>query len=105
VGRSAQAVRDLDERLTEKFLAARQRQGRIHRGNRETVGQFLDHLRERNVIRGVKPPLDESRLAGILTRYAGTYDPSAVLLLPPSSTTCRLFVSFSSVISERSPSL
>ena len=69
VGRSGQAVRDLDERLGEKFFAARRRRGRIHRGNRETVTQFLDHLRERNFISGVKPPLDESPLGGILARY------------------------------------
>ena len=69
VRRSGQAVTDLDERLAEKFLAVRQRQDRMDRGNRETVRQFLNHLRECNVIREVKPPLDESPLAGILTRY------------------------------------
>jgi site-specific recombinase XerD len=67
--KGGQAVTELDERLAERFLASKRRQGRLHRGNRETVRQFLDHLRERDVIRGVKPPLDSSPLAGILTRY------------------------------------
>jgi site-specific recombinase XerD len=70
LGRSGQAVTDLDERLAERFLAAKRRRGRLYRGNRETVRQFLGHLRERDVICGVKPPpLDASPLAGILTRY------------------------------------
>jgi site-specific recombinase XerD len=67
--KGGQAVTELDERLAERFIASKRRQGRLHRGNRETVRQFLDHLRERDVIRGVKPPLDSSPLAGILTRY------------------------------------
>ena len=40
VGRSGQAVADLDERLAERFLAARRRGGRIHRCSRETVTSF-----------------------------------------------------------------
>jgi len=67
--RSGLAVTDLDERLVEDFIADRRRKGRVHRGNRETVKQFLDHLRERNVVRGVRPTRDESPLAGILNRY------------------------------------
>lgn len=67
--RSRVAVADLDEAHAERFIAAKGRQGRIHRGHQETVRQLLDHLRERNVIRRVKPLLDESPLAGILARY------------------------------------
>jgi site-specific recombinase XerD len=67
--RSGVAVTDLDERLVETFIADKCQKGRVHRGNRETVRQFLDHLRERNVVRGVEPTRDESPLADILNRY------------------------------------
>jgi site-specific recombinase XerD len=69
LGRSGLAVRDLDERLVEAFFADKQRRSRVHRGDRETVRQFLGHLRERNVVPGLKPTRDESPLAGILNRY------------------------------------
>lgn len=67
--RSGLVVTDLDERLVETFFARKQRKGRVHRGNRETVRQFLDHLREHDVVPGVKPTRDESPLADILDRY------------------------------------
>jgi site-specific recombinase XerD len=69
LGRSGLAVTELDERLVETFFAEKRRKGRVHRGNRETVRQFLGHLRECNVVAGVKPACDESLLAGILNRY------------------------------------
>jgi hypothetical protein len=55
LGRSGLAVTELDERLVETFIADKRRKGRVPRGNRETVRQFLDRLRERDVVPGVKP--------------------------------------------------
>jgi len=69
LGRSGLAVTNLDERLVEAFIADKRRTGRVHRGSRKTVRQFLDHLRERNVVRDVKPTRNESPLADILNRY------------------------------------
>ena len=69
LGRRRFAITDLGEQLAETFFAERRRKGRVHRGNRETVKQFLDHLRERNVAPGVKSTRDESPLADILNRY------------------------------------
>jgi len=69
LGRSGLAVTDLGERVAETFFAEKRRKGRVHRGNRETVRQLLDHLRERNVVPGMKPTRDESPLADILDRY------------------------------------
>jgi site-specific recombinase XerD len=69
LGRSGRAITELDERLVETFITDKGRKGRVHRGNRETVRQFLDHLRERNVVPGVKPTRDDSPLADILNRY------------------------------------
>jgi integrase/recombinase XerD len=69
LGRSGLAVTELDERVAETFFAEKRRKGRVHRGNRETVRQLLDHLRERNIVPGVKPTRDKSLLADILGRY------------------------------------
>jgi len=66
--RSRLEVTQLDERLIETFIAHKRREGRVHRGN-QTVRQFLEHLRERNVVPAVLPVRDESPLADILNRY------------------------------------
>src|SRR6266498_1081895 len=63
------SITDFDEQLAERFIAYKRRKGRVHRGNRETVLQFLDHLRKRNVIPVPTPTCDDSPLAAILTRY------------------------------------
>jgi site-specific recombinase XerD len=69
LGRRGLAVTQLDERLVETFFVEKRRRGRVHRGNQETVRQFLDHLRERNVVAGVTPSPDPSPWADILNRY------------------------------------
>jgi len=69
LGRSGLAVTNLDEQLIKTFINDRQGEGRLHRGNLETLRQFLDHLRRRDVVPGPKPVCDESPLADILNRY------------------------------------
>jgi len=34
-------IRDFDEQLADRFIAYKRRKGRVHRGNRETLLQFL----------------------------------------------------------------
>jgi len=63
------SITDFDEQLVARFIAYKRRNGRVHRGNRETLLQFLDHLRKRDVISRPTPPCDDSPLAAILTRY------------------------------------
>ena len=63
------SITDFDEQLAERFIAYKRRKGRVHRGNRETLLQFLDDLRKRDVIPGQTPTCDDSPLAAILTRY------------------------------------
>jgi integrase/recombinase XerD len=63
------SITDFDERFAERFIAYKRREGRVHRGNRETLLQFLDHLRKRDVIPAPTPACDDSPLAAILTRY------------------------------------
>ena len=63
------SITDFDEQLAEKFIAYKRRKGRVHRGNRETLLQFLDYLRKRDEIPGPTPTPDDSPLAAILTRY------------------------------------
>ena len=63
------SITDCDERFAERFIAYKRRKGRVHRGNRETLLQFLDHLRKRDVIPGPTPTCDDSPLAAILARY------------------------------------
>ena len=63
------SLTDFDERFAERFIAYKRRKGRVHRGNRETLLQFLDHLRKRDAISRPTPTCDDSPLAAILTRY------------------------------------
>ncbi len=63
------AITDFDERLADRFITNKRRKGRVHRGNRETLFQFLDHLRSRDVIPSPTPICDDSPLAAILKRY------------------------------------
>ena len=63
------AVKDLDERRFETFITDRRRNGQLRRGDRTTVRQLLDHLRERHVVQRVTPTCDVSPLAAILDRY------------------------------------
>src|SRR6202451_4168719 len=63
------SITDFDEQLAERFIAYKRRKGRVHRGNRETLLQFLDHLRKRDVIPGPTPACDDSPLAALLARY------------------------------------
>lgn len=69
LGRSGVSVTDLDERLVATFLTDQLPKGRVHRGDRETLRQFLDHLRKRAVVPGPTPVGDDSPLAGMLKRY------------------------------------
>jgi site-specific recombinase XerD len=63
------SITDFDQQLAERFIAYKRRKGRVHRGNRETLLQFLDYLRKRDAIPGPTPTRDDSPLAAILTRY------------------------------------
>ena len=63
------SITDFDEQLAERFIAYKRRKDRVHRGNRETLLQFLDHLRKRDVIPAPPPTCDDSPLAAILSRY------------------------------------
>jgi site-specific recombinase XerD len=63
------SITDFDEQIAERFIAYKRRKGRVHRGNRETLLQFLDYLRKRDAIPGPTPTRDDSPLAAILTRY------------------------------------
>ena len=69
LGRGRLSITDFDKQLAERFIAYKRRKGRVHRGNRETLLQFLDHLRKRDVIPAPTPACDDSPLAAILTRY------------------------------------
>jgi site-specific recombinase XerD len=63
------SITDFDEQFAERFIAYKQRTGRVHRGDRETIFQFLDHLRKRDLIPAPTPTCDDSPLAAILKRY------------------------------------
>ena len=63
------SITDFDEQFAERFIAYKQRTGRVHRGDRETLFQFLDHLRKRDLIPAPTATCDDSPLAAILKRY------------------------------------
>ena len=70
VGCRGICVRELNERHAATFIRRRQRKRRLCRGDRETLRQFLAHLRNCDVIPGpVRPVCDNSSLADILNRY------------------------------------
>src|SRR5215469_8428609 len=70
------SITDFDEQLAERFIAYKRRKGRVHRGNRETLLQFLDHLRKRDEIPGPTPTRDDSPLAAILGRARASFENS-----------------------------
>ena len=70
LGRRGICVRELNECHAAAFVKRRQRKRRIHRGDRETLSQFLAHLRNCDVIPSpVRPVCANSPLADILSRY------------------------------------
>lgn len=69
LGQSGLSVTDLDERLVETFINGRQREGRLHRGNLESLRQFLVHLRRGGIVPSPKRGCDESPLRDVLSRY------------------------------------
>ena len=70
LGRRGICVRELNECHAVAFVRRRQRKRRIHRGDRETLSQFLAHLRNCDVIPSpVRPVCANSPLADILSRY------------------------------------
>ena len=69
LGRNGLAANDLNEPIVESFITEKLRTNRVHRGNRETLVQFLDHLRKCSIVPGVTPANDASPLAIILNRY------------------------------------
>lgn len=70
LGHRGISVRGLDEHHATAFVKGRQRKHRVHRGDPETLRQFLAHLRNRGVIpRPIGPICDNLPLADILNRY------------------------------------
>jgi site-specific recombinase XerD len=63
------SVMVLNERLVEKFINNRRQKGRLHRGDGETLRQFLKHLRGRHIAPEPQPIRDGCPLAEILNRY------------------------------------
>ena len=63
------SVTDVDERLVDTFVSERQQEGRLRRGDLETLKHFVDHLRRRDIIPGSKAVSNESPLADVLNRY------------------------------------
>jgi hypothetical protein len=66
LGRTGRAVTNLDEQFLEAFAEHRQR---VRRGELRTLGQFLHHLRERDVVPDRKLVPDQSPLAELLSQY------------------------------------
>jgi integrase/recombinase XerD len=63
---TGRAVSNLDEQVLEAFT---EHQRRVHRGDLRTFAQFLDHLRERDVVPNRKLVPDQSPLAELLIEY------------------------------------
>jgi integrase/recombinase XerD len=66
LGRTGRVVTDLDERLLQAFAEYKQR---VCCGDLRTLQQFLDHLRERDVVPDRKPVPDQPPWAELLSQY------------------------------------
>ena len=69
LGRRGLTVKDLDEQRIEPYFAGRRQNGLGRRGDRTTVRQLLDNLREHSVVQCVTPTRDTSPPAAILDGY------------------------------------
>jgi integrase/recombinase XerD len=66
LGRNGHGTPHLDEQLLEAFAEHRQQ---VRRGDLRTLRQFLDHLREREVVQDRKPVPDQPPLTDLLIQY------------------------------------
>lgn len=66
LGRNGRGTPHLDEQLLEAFAEHRQQ---VRRGDLRTLRQFLDHLREREVVQDRKPVPDQPPLTDLLSQY------------------------------------
>jgi site-specific recombinase XerD len=60
----------LDEQVLKQFLEKRRHQGRLRRSETRTVHQFVEHLREKGLVRLPEAAIDESPLTALQKRYA-----------------------------------
>ena len=62
-------IAKIDEGSTDRFLTESGRKGAIRRGDNRTLHRFLDHLRVEGAIPLPEPPLNESPLTDLKSRY------------------------------------
>ena len=62
-------IAKINEGITDRFLTESGRKGAIRRGDNRTLHRFLDHLRVEGAIPHPEPPLNESPLADLKSRY------------------------------------
>jgi integrase/recombinase XerD len=64
------AIHQLNDELVATFLTWCTRRGRVHRGDANTLRQFLTHLRTRGALAPVVPMVDDSPLGQLQREYA-----------------------------------
>ena len=64
------AIHQLNDELVTTFLKLCTRRGRVHRGDANTLRQFLIHLRTRGVLAPLAPVVDDSALGQLQREYA-----------------------------------
>lgn len=62
-------IAKINEGITDRFLTESGRKGSIRRGDNRTLHRFLDHLRVEGAIPLPEPPLNESPLTDLKSRY------------------------------------
>ena len=62
-------IAKINEGITDRFLTESGRKGAIRRGDNRTLHRFLDHLRVEGAIPHPEPPLIESPLTDLKSRY------------------------------------
>lgn len=62
-------IAKINEGITDRFLTESGRKGAIRRGDNRTLHRFLDHLRVEGAIPHPEPPLNESPLTDLKSRY------------------------------------
>ena len=62
-------ISNIDESITERFLAKSGRKGALRRGDNKTLRRFLNHLRTEGVIPYPEPVFNDSPLTSLKNRY------------------------------------
>ena len=69
LARQSLSLTDLHEQVIDLFLKERRRKGHLGKGDARAAHQFLEHLRQKSIVRSPEPVADDSPLATLRRQY------------------------------------